>query len=240
MIPPNLIFNEKLIRDRLVPCDDPRRVQLTDKLFINSAVLFSIIPYENKPYDLIIIHRTDKGLKHRGEMSFPGGKFNPEEDDNLSDTAIREAIEEIGVLRDDITILGCLNDFPTMTKYIITPFVAKINPNAHLVRQEREVQEILKVPIDFFLKKTNFREQTFKIEGKRFPVFYFNYKNNQSKKRYLIWGATAHMIVTFIQRIYKIQMSELGIERFNLNQITSLRDFIKYRDNITSQLNDKS
>lgn len=237
MVSANFIFDEKLIRKKLIPCDDPLRIQLTDKLFINSAVLFSIIPYENKSYDLIIIHRTNKGRKHRGEMSFPGGKYDPTKDKTLLDTAIREAMEEIGVKRNDIEILGCLNDFPTMTKYIITPFVAKINPNATLERQEREVQEILKVPISFFINKINFSEQTFKIENKKFPVYYFTYKKKQSNKTYLIWGATAFMIVTFIERIYNIEISELGIKRFNLNQIVSLKDFLRYRDKITSQIN---
>jgi len=238
MVPVDFVFDEKLIREKLIPCDDPKRIQLTDKLFINSAVLFSIIPYENKPYDLIIIHRTNKGTKHRGEMSFPGGKFDPLKDKNLLDTAIREAIEEIGVTRNDISLLGCLNDFPTMTKYIITPFVAKINPNAPLVRQEREVQKILKVPIDFFIKKTNFREQAFKIEGKKFPVFYFTYTDPHSNKKYLIWGATAHLIERFIERVYGYEMSELGIKRFKLNEILSLKDFLRSRDKITAQLND--
>jgi ADP-ribose pyrophosphatase YjhB (NUDIX family) len=170
-------------------------------------------------------------------MSFPGGKFDPSVDQTLLDTAIREAMEEIGVSRDDIEILGCLNDFPTMTKYIISPFVAKINPEAKLIRQEREVQEILKVPIDFFINKINFQEQAFKIEDKKFPVFYFTYENQQSNKSYLIWGATAFMIVSFIERIYGYEMSELGIKRFKLNEIVSLKDFIRYRDKITSQLN---
>jgi len=238
MVPAKYIFEEKFIQEKLIPCDDPTRLQLTDNSFVNSAVLFSIIPYEKRPYDLIIIHRTNKGTKHRGEMSFPGGKFDPRTDKNLLDTAIRESIEEIGVCREDITLLGCLNDFPTMTKYIITPFVAKINPNVKLVRQEREVQEILKVPIDFFIKKINFREQTFKIGGKKFPVFYFTYKNSQSNKRYLIWGATAFMIAQFIERVYDFNMSKLEVKRFNINQIVSLKNFLKYRDKITSELND--
>ncbi|MBD3212970.1 MAG: NUDIX domain-containing protein [Candidatus Lokiarchaeota archaeon] len=237
MVPENFTFNDTLIKERLIPCYDPQRIRLSDKMFVNSAVLFSIIPYDNRPYDLIIIHRTNRGRKHRGEMSFPGGKFDPSVDQTLLDTAIREAMEEIGVSRDDIEILGCLNDFPTMTKYIISPFVAKINPEAKLIRQEREVQEILKVPIDFFINKINFQEQAFKIEDKKFPVFYFTYENQQSNKSYLIWGATAFMIVSFIERIYGYEMSELGIKRFKLNEIVSLKDFIRYRDKITSQLN---
>ncbi|MBD3196218.1 MAG: NUDIX domain-containing protein [Candidatus Lokiarchaeota archaeon] len=232
----NLLFDENLISSSLIPCDSPNRTSLNDDFFTRSAILFSILPHTDRPYELIIIHRTNRGRKHRGEMSFPGGKFNSEEDKTLLDTALREANEEIGVHRKDIQILGCLNDFPTMTKYIISPFVAKINPNVQLVKQEREVQEIIKVPIDFFVNKENFREQAFKIKDEEFPVFYFNYYDPYTEKGYIIWGATAHMISIFIERVYEIQMSELGLKRFDINKIRSLKDFIKYRDNITKEL----
>ena len=155
----SLIFNEALIKRKLFDCNSPSRISLQDDFFTRSAVLFSLIPYENKPYDLILIHRSNLGTRHRGEMSFPGGKFEKDEDITLKDTALRETGEEIGVNRESIKIIGCLDDFPTMTKYIITPFVAVIDKNQQLLREEREVQRILKIPIDFFTSKTQFREQ---------------------------------------------------------------------------------
>lgn len=232
----NLVYNEALIRKRLFEFNSSSRIRLQDDYFVSSAVLFSILPRKNKPYELVLIHRTNTGRKHRGEMSFPGGKFEPKHDTTLLDTAIREAEEEIGVLRNQIEILGCLNDFPTMTKYIITPFIAKIDPNSELNREEKEVQEILKVPIDFFMKGSNFHEKTINVKNERFPVFYYNYYKKDPRKHYLIWGATAHMIVTFINRIYDYQMSKLGIQRFNLEKIRSLKDFFKYKEDITSKL----
>ncbi len=231
----NLLYDGKRIRQNLFELNSPSRIKLQDDFFVSSAVLFSIHPKKNGPYDLVIIHRTNKGRKHRGEMSFPGGKFEPGVDTSLLDTALREAEEEIGVSRQQIKILGCLNDFPTMTKYIITPFVATINPKTELIKEEDEVQEILKVPIDFFMDHSNFHEKAVKVENEVFPVFYYNYYKKDSKKNYLIWGATAHMIVTFIHRVYNYQMSELGIRRFNIEKIRSLKDFFKYKKNITSK-----
>ena len=228
----DLIFNENLIKKKLRAFDSRERISLKDDFFTSSAVLFSIMPYEEKPYDLVIIHRTDRGSRHRGEMSFPGGKFDPDIDNSLKDTALRETEEEIGVSKDKIKILGCLDDFPTMTKYIITPFIGIIDTNQKLIKDEREVQEILKIPIDFFVSKKNFREQAIDIEGKKFPIFYFNYKNKENSKTYTIWGATAYMISTFIELIYDVDMSELGIQRFKLKKIKHLKDYIKYRDKI--------
>ncbi|MFX1438528.1 MAG: NUDIX hydrolase, partial [Promethearchaeota archaeon] len=215
----NLIFKRDLIKKALYPFESSLRVSIKDKFFTSAAVLFAIIPYQDKPYKLVLIHRSDKGLRHRGEISFPGGKFDPQFDKSLRDTALRETEEEIGVPRENINILGCLDDFPTMTRYIITPFLGIIDKNQDLVRDKREVQRILKIPIDFFISKSNFREQAVDIEKKQFPIFYFNYIDPKNSQKYTIWGATAFLIVTFIEKIYEITMSELGLERFKLEKI---------------------
>ena len=228
----NLCYNETNIRKNLYPCNSHSRITLDDDFFTPSAILFPIIPYEDKPYELILIHRSDRGTRHRGEMSFPGGKFESITDKSMKDTALRETEEEIGVYRENIKVLGCLDDFPTMTKYIITPYVGIINRNQELVRDEREVQKILKIPIDFFTNKHNFREQPIDIEGHKFPIFYFNYVNQNDGKHYTIWGATAYMIVTFIEKVYGFTLSDLGLKRFKLDKIKHLKEYIKYRNQI--------
>ncbi len=228
---PNLIFDEEFIRKKLIPVNSPERLSIRDEYFIPSAVLFTIIPHEDKPYELVIIHRAEKGKNHRGEMSFPGGKVDPE-DNNVIDTALRECEEEIGVPRSEVKLLGMLNDFPTLTKFIITPIVGWINKDVHMEKDPREVQEILKVPINFFFKKNSFREQEFEIGGKKFPIFYFNYKFNETK--YTIWGATAYMIASFIDLVYGINLSRLQLRRFTLDEIKPLKNYIEMRKKILS------
>ncbi|MFX1327390.1 MAG: NUDIX hydrolase [Promethearchaeota archaeon] len=229
----DLIFNENFIKKKLLPCDSPLRISIKDKFFTSAAVLFSIIPYDNKPYELILIHRSEKGLRHRGEISFPGGKFDSRFDNSLEDTALRETEEEIGVPRDKIKIFGCLDDFPTMTQYIITPFLGIIDKNQVLVKDEREVQRILKVSIEFFTSRKNFKEQAIDIEEKKFPVFYFNYIDKNNEQEYSIWGATAYMIISFIEKVYELNMSQLGLKRFKLEKIKQMKEYIKYRNQIT-------
>ncbi|MFX1496564.1 MAG: NUDIX hydrolase [Promethearchaeota archaeon] len=230
-----LIFNESLVRKKILDCNSPLRISLKDPFFTSSAVLFSIIQYNNKPYELILIHRSERGSRHRGEISFPGGKYEPNKDKTLKDTALRETEEEIGVPRNKIKILGCLDDFPTMTKYIITPFIAIVDKNQKLVKDDREVQSILKIPIDFFILKKNFKEQAIKIEDKKFPIFYFNYFEPVTKRTYTIWGATAYMISAFIEKIYDYNMSEMGLNRFKLEKIKQLKEYIKYRNQIVNK-----
>ena len=229
------IFDEESFRSKIYQCDSPKRIRLKDDFFTSSAILFTIIPYIDRSYDLVLIHRTNRGTRHRGEMSFPGGKFEPNRDKSLRDTALREAEEEIGIERSQVNIIGCLDDFPTMTRYIITPFIATINKNQELIRDPKEVQEIIQIPIDFFISKTNFNEQAVDVNGNKFPIFYFNYINPTTQKKCTVWGATAYMISTFIEVIYNISMSELGLKRFKLEKIRDLKEYIKYRHQITSK-----
>jgi 8-oxo-dGTP pyrophosphatase MutT (NUDIX family) len=231
----SLIFDESFIKSRLFNCESPSRISLKDNFFTSSAVLFSIIPYKDKPFELILIHRSNLGTRHRGEMSFPGGKFEEDKDHSLKDTALRETEEEIGISRDYVKIIGCLDDFPTMTKYIITPYVAVVDKNQKLIRQKTEVQRIIKIPIDFFTSKTRFREQAIDVDGHKFPVFYFNYLDQENGQTYLVWGATAYMIVTFIEMLYGFTISNLGLKRFKLEKIKDLKEYIKYRINITKK-----
>ncbi|MHA2288268.1 MAG: NUDIX hydrolase [Promethearchaeota archaeon] len=231
----SFIFDESFVKSKVFHCESPSRISLKDDFFTSSAVLFSIIPYEDKPYDLILIHRSNLGTRHRGEMSFPGGKFEEDKDKSLRDTALRETEEEIGVFRETIKIIGCLDDFPTMTRYIITPFVAIIDKNQKLTRQESEVQRILKIPVDFFTSKSQFREQAVDVAGKKFPVFYFNYLDQENGQKYTVWGATAYMIVTFIEMLYGFTISNLGLRRFKLEKIKDLKEYIRYRNNITKK-----
>ena len=231
----SLIFDEKFIKDKLYSCDSPSRISLKDDFFTSSAVLFLIVPYKNRPYELVLIHRAEIGKSHRGEMSFPGGKFEEDMDKTLKDTALRETEEEVGVPRENVKIIGCLDDFPTMTKYIITPFVAIINNDQKLVKDDIEVQKIVKVPIDFFIKKKNFREQAVDIAGNKFPIFYFNYLDVENNEKHTIWGATAYMISVFIEKIYGMNMSNLGLKRFRLERIKDLKEYIKYRNQITKK-----
>ncbi|MFX1278382.1 MAG: NUDIX hydrolase [Promethearchaeota archaeon] len=223
----NLIFDESLIKTKIFPCDSASRTSLDDNFFTKAAVLFSIVPHVNKPYELILIHRSNEGNRHRGEMSFPGGKFEPKFDKSLEDTALRETEEEIGVPRDKIRIIGCLDDFPTISKFIVTPYLGLINKEQKLIRDEREVQKILKVPIDFFINKVNFTEQDFSVADERFPVFYYNYFNEENGQFYTIWGATAFLITHFLERVYNIQIGTNKARRPSLEDIIRRHQYLK-------------
>jgi ADP-ribose pyrophosphatase YjhB (NUDIX family) len=187
--------------------------------FTNSAVVFLIIPYEHKPYDLVLIRRTKSNTdKHSGEMSFPGGKYDPILDKSYSDTAFRELEEELGIPYNKVTVLGCIDDHLTPKGFIITAYVAFINADTKMIKQESEVSEIVKIPITFFANKNNFRERTYKLKEDLIGVGKFNYFSPENKK-YVIFGATSHIIVKFIDTVYDLGLMTPGCRRINCEDI---------------------
>ncbi|MHA1294071.1 MAG: NUDIX hydrolase, partial [Promethearchaeota archaeon] len=205
-------FDRNLIEKKLLTLNSPKRLHLNENCFIKSAVLFLIIPYENKPYELVMIRRTIReNDKHSGEMAFPGGRLDPQ-DKSPIDTALRECEEELGIPRENITILGCLDDHITPKGYIITPVVGYINANQKMIRQKEEVDEIVKISINFFANKKNYKERIFLIDGDPIAVGKYNYRAKDGKK-YVIFGASCHIIVHFIQIVYNIQLMKPGTRR---------------------------
>jgi len=229
----NLTFNETIIRENLYPFDSPQRISIKDDFFAPAAVLFTIRDIPNKPYELVLIHRTEGGRRHAGQMSFPGGKFESVHDNSLTDTALRETEEEIGVPRNNVKILGCLHDFPTISGYNVSPFVGVISENQQMIKQESEVQAIVTVPIDFFVDKRNLREESFNMNGNIHPVFYYDYADKKTKRTYTIWGATAHLILVFIDLVYGLKISEFDIKKFRVDELDDLKIHILNRNQIT-------
>src|SRR6056297_3941857 len=86
-----------------------------------------VVPIVDRPDGLAILFtkRAEHLGEHPGQMSFPGGGDEPE-DDSLRETALREANEEIGLEPSEPTVIGRLDDISTITGYAVTPFVARV------------------------------------------------------------------------------------------------------------------
>lgn len=215
----DFMFNETLIRSKLKDFFSPKRLKMQQKPFISSAVLFLIQSVENLPYSLVMIRRTKRiNDKHSGEMSFPGGKFDIQSDDNLLDTALREAEEELGISPKDVNILGCIDDHLTPKGFIITPFVGFIDEEVKLNKQDHEVKEILKIPVTFFANKENYKEKTYLLKGDQIGVGKFKYKAPDGKI-YVIFGATSHIIVNYIDTVYNLGLMNPGSRRIKCDDI---------------------
>ena len=212
-------FCEELITSKTKKFDATERLSMHHDQFINSAIVFLIITHDDKPYDLVLIRRTKRANdKHSGEMSFPGGKFDPSLDVSYLDTALRELNEELGIPRKNLKILGALDDHLTPKGFIITAFIGTIDEGQEFIKQDGEVEEIVKIPVTFFANKNNYMEKTYYLKGDLIGVGKYRYKSVNDKK-YVIFGATSHIIVNFLDSVYNLGLMTYGCRRINCEDI---------------------
>jgi len=160
---------------------------------IDSAVLIPIFE-TTSGYEVLFTERTHKVEHHKGQISFPGGAVEPEDKD-FEETALRESFEEVGLLREDVKILGRLDDQLTVaSSFIIHPFVGKIpHPYDFEINQD-EVERIISVPLDlFFIENSDLHPASIEFETFTYRGPAYRYDD------VTIWGATAIMMSKFIR-----------------------------------------
>ena len=194
----------------------------------NSAVLIPILPVltnksqsnpPNLSYQLIMTGRSPKLKHHTGEMSFPGGKFDPNVDNSLKDTALRETYEEIGVSPENIKIIGNLNDLPTLTGWTIRVFVGilDIPPDFNFTINQEEVAVLVKIPIEYVTQDNLFYKIPFPKDN-NFSMLCFDYEDQDLNQNFKIWGASAHMLQEFLKKLYEIEVISPEYKRPTLKE----------------------
>ncbi len=171
-------------------------VQESNAWLQEAAVLVPLYRGGDGVLRLVLVRRSDEGI-HGGEIAFPGGKRMPADQTPL-DTAIRETREEIGINKEAIEVIEHLPVVETQTTgFRIFPFLARIVPPPEWIREEREIAEILEVPIDDLTHPDSHGE-----EMKSFPLWpkpqrIFFYRVDQ----YKLWGATYRILHPLLSRL---------------------------------------
>ncbi|HZP13378.1 MAG TPA: CoA pyrophosphatase [Nevskiaceae bacterium] len=145
---------------------------------------------------MLFTRRSDQMRSHRGQISFPGGRRD-DEDTSFASAALREAHEEIGLSPDSVEILGYLDDYPTITRYLVTPVVGIVGQAPTFTPHAREVAEVFEVPLDYVLDAGRYERKAFSRGGVNVQFFELNYGS------YRIWGATAGMLWNLVEKVQK-------------------------------------
>jgi 8-oxo-dGTP pyrophosphatase MutT (NUDIX family) len=152
-----------------------------------AAVLVPLVDH-GTDVSVLLTQRTAHLRNHGGQIAFPGGRAE-ETDANPEATALREAREEIGLDAALVDLVGRLDDYVTVTGFLVTPIVGVVTPPFHLTLDPAEVDSAFEVPLDFIMDPGNHRRETRIHKGERRSFYAMPHGD-----RY-IWGATAAMLM---------------------------------------------
>jgi len=138
---------------------------------------------------ILLTQRAATLKDHAGQISFPGGRIEPEDPDAWH-AALREAHEEIGLLPGLVEFAGYLPDHRVITGFRVTPVVGFVSPEYELRIAEAEVHDVFEVPLDFILDAANHKSRRRTLGGLVVEVHDIPYGDRN------IWGATAGMLMT--------------------------------------------
>jgi 8-oxo-dGTP pyrophosphatase MutT (NUDIX family) len=138
---------------------------------------------------VLLTQRADTLKDHAGQISFPGGRIEPDDVDAWH-AALREAHEEIGLSASFVEFAGYLPDHWVGTGFRVTPVVGFVNPAYELRIATAEVHDAFEVPLNYILDAANHRPRTRELFGVSLEVQDIPYGDR------VIWGATAGMLLT--------------------------------------------
>lgn len=156
-----------------------------------------LIPLVLRPTGMTVLltKRTAHLKDHAGQVSFPGGRCEPD-DGGPVQTAIREAHEEVGLESRQIEVLGTLPDFDTGTGFHVVPVVALIHPPLNLKLDDFEVADVFEPPLSFVFDRANHQRHRVEARGKLREFWAMPWEG------YYIWGATAGMLVSLYHYLF--------------------------------------
>lgn len=151
----------------------------------NSGVLVPIITWGNE-LEIILTLRTN-GIKHGGQLSFPGG--GREGNETIEETALREAREEIGLIEQSVSIAGQLTPlYVNHSNNMVTPVVGFISEKQNFTPNPNEVAEIFTVPFSELIASKNKMREEWDLRDTKYTVPFWDIHHVP------LWGATAMMM----------------------------------------------
>ena len=154
---------------------------------IQSSVLILLYPFMDEVTTVFIRRQTYDGV-HSGQISFPGGRTEPG-DQNRIDTALREASEEVNIDPAQVAVIGTLTElYIPPSNYLVLPVVGISSRRPKFVPERTEVAEIIESGLGFLFDKNQRKETRIVVRGTEIEAPYFDVDNH------MVWGATAMIL----------------------------------------------
>lgn len=210
----------------------PRHPGLMHKArYLNAAVLIPLVQKQGQYH--FLFQKRAPHIRQGGEISFPGGEFEPGTDQSCLQAALRETVEELGISKEKINIQGSLDTFVSPRGITIDSFLAvlAIQDLTELKPNKKEVQEVFLIPVQWFVQnwpliynlKLEIKPVYTDQEGNRaelpveelgLPPQYgrpwpgmehriFVYQNPKA----VVWGITAELVHYLVSRLNSFQDS---------------------------------
>lgn len=162
-------------------------------VLVEAAVLVGLVPRASGT-QVLLTRRTDALRNHAGQVSFPGGRIEPDDADAVA-AARRETFEEVGITPSQVMPLGYLDAFTTITGFRVLPVVATIDSDYVARPDPNEVADVFEVPLEFLLDPANLASLSLEHRGRARQVWEFSYPGQR------IWGVTAAILLNLRERL---------------------------------------
>ena len=168
-------------------------IDLADETRLKCAAVLVPLVWQDEQWHLLFTRRTEHVESHKGQVSFPGGACD-EGENTPEQTALREALEEVGIQPSDVRVLGRMANMVTITHFRVTPVVGVIKWPTVFRLENAEVARVFTIPLEWLADRRNRWE--FTLPGAdRSLIAYHPYDGE------LLWGATARMTVDFLHTL---------------------------------------
>lgn len=153
------------------------------------ASVIALLSFDKEPSLLFIKKAEDKRYAWSGQMAFPGGHTDPE-DNNRQETALRELEEEMGINKKNVEILGSIGHFSTINNREIETFIGIWNQKENIIFDKSEISRVIPISLSYLVNL----HLTKGFDKEQPDVFSLTYPFEDV----VIWGVTAKMIFHLI------------------------------------------